>query len=79
MKAIKQFTLFLPLLYFCGCASTLVDSKAKERQVFDEKTRKDVGPISYGYYFLLPVTVPFDIATFPIQCIVMPLALKGQH
>jgi len=79
MIAIKHIILPLCVVSICGCASTLVVSKATEHQDYDEKTDKMVGPVNYGYYCLLPVTVPWDIVTFPIQCIAMPFMLKDQH
>lgn len=73
MNIFKYIAVSLCVCALCGCASVKVDTKAREHQVYDDKSDKMVGPISYGYYSLLVFTVPFDIVTFPIQLIVLPV------
>ena len=79
MKTISRSMLFVSLpLLLCGRASTLVITKATQHRDYDDDGKK-TGPVYWGYYCLLPVTVPWDAATLPAQAIVVPLMLKDLH
>jgi len=65
------------LLSLSGCASTLLVNQATLDRDYDAKQQKMAGPVHAGYYFLLPAAVPFDVATFPIQWLLLPGMVKG--
>jgi hypothetical protein len=80
MKSVKRLLLQSCLLGFTGCAPTLVVTKATESRGWHEKEGEMVqGPVHWEYYCLLPLTVPWDMATLPFQAIVVPSMLKGMH
>jgi hypothetical protein len=57
-----------------GCATNhVVAWKAKPHRKFDTAQGRDVEVAGQpGYYALLPLTIPFDIATSPVQfCILL--------
>jgi hypothetical protein len=58
-----------------GCATNYVTDKAKPQTQYDEKQKKDV-VLAKGqpaYYALLPVSIPVDIVTFPVQLVVFSI------
>jgi hypothetical protein len=70
----------IPLVLACslltsGCASLEVNDRAGPHYV-EPKNPEDwraIGrtvPGNPGYYALLPLAIPFDIATFPIQLVI---------
>lgn len=68
----------LPLLFGCliacgGCASNyVVEWKARTHTEWDKVQEHNVEvPGQPAYYALLPISVPFDIVTSPIQLIVL--------
>jgi hypothetical protein len=66
-------SLALGLLLTGGCATHYtVEWKAKPHVEWDETTQQNVDvPGKPAYYALLPLTVPFDIVTAPIQLCVL--------
>jgi len=57
----------------CGCATNyVVEWKAKSHVEFDNERQQDIHVAGQpAYYALLPVSVPFDIATSPVQLCVL--------
>jgi hypothetical protein len=76
MKTGKRFLMLSWLLILPGCASTLVVNQATLDRDYDAEQRRVAGPVHVGYYFLLPVAVPFDMVTFPIQWLLLPGMVK---
>jgi len=79
IRTVECLVLLFCLLSLPGCASTVAITKATEDRENGGKDNKNAGPIHAQYFALLPVTVPFDVATFPLQCMLLPLMLKGLH
>lgn len=78
MKRVNVRNLFLlaaillPLILNAGCATMhTIDAAKGDRTARNEKDDKNGKPSEAGpqpaYYLLLPLTIPFDIATSPIQ------------
>lgn len=69
----NSLSLALGLLLTSGCATQYtVEWKAKPHVEWDEATRQNLDvPGKPAYYALLPLTVPFDIATAPVQLCVL--------
>jgi hypothetical protein len=54
-----------------GCATSLVAEKASAHYSTDSDGKRfDETPAEPAWYFLLPASVPFDIATSPFQAFV---------
>jgi hypothetical protein len=74
-----QMNRFIPLLIVgciacAGCATNyVVEWKAKPHVGLDKKEQTNVQVAGQpGYYALLPLSIPFDIATCPVQlCILL--------
>jgi hypothetical protein len=80
MKTVQHLLLLSSLFGFTGCASTLVVAKATQNRGWQEKQGEMVeGPAHWQYYCLLPLTIPWDVATLPAQAILVPPMLKGLH
>jgi hypothetical protein len=59
-----------------------VSNETEEQRLANGNTNAAANDARGGhpaYYFLLPLTVPFDIATFPIQAFFYYGLLKGMH
>jgi C4-dicarboxylate transporter len=70
MKVPRLVLLVLLLVITNGCFTThyVVEWKAKRHVEFDEKNSENVEvPGRPIYYALLPLTIPVDIVTAPIQ------------
>ena|ERR1700744_5681640 len=64
--------LVLCTLLSASCATNYVTDKAKPQTQYDEKQKQDV-VIKKGhpaFYALLPLSVPVDVVTFPVQVVV---------
>ena len=77
MKIRLVFLLFV-VLSLSGCATSNAIDDAQADRHRDEKSDKEVGPVHWEYYGLLPITVPCDIVTSPFQLFIY-LALREGH
>ena len=61
------------LLFTSGCATNhVVEWKAKSHVEWDKATEQNIEVAGKpAYYALLPLTVPFDVVTSPIQLCVL--------
>lgn len=75
---IRYSLILICLLSLCGCVTQNVCDAAKADQRHDDKLDKDVGPVHWGYYCLLPLSVPVDVVTSPFQLIWFE-GMKGVH
>jgi hypothetical protein len=55
----KKVTPILPTLFLCGCCTSTVISDARDPKPTDASP--------WANYLLLPITIPVDIVTSPIQ------------
>ena len=82
MRILKTVSLLLVLLSVSGCMTfnTVEFAKGRTHTDNDGKVIVDEKP-KPGYYWLIPVTVPADIATSPFQlvfiCIPIWLGYRG--
>jgi len=66
---------FLCLFFCCGCMSTKVVQKARGPETWhkkdDGKNASEHNDTKPAYYCLLPLTVPLDMVTSPIQAVMI--------
>src|SRR5438105_1273054 len=69
MKHLAELLLAGYMVFTSGCATNyVVEWKAKPHRKFDKQTEHDVEVAGHpAYYVLLPVTIPLDIVTAPVQ------------
>jgi len=69
----KIIILLAIILVLSGCATSATWDTARGVKPF---TSEPIEP-KPAYYALLPLTVPLDVVTFPVQCVVIGASFEG--
>ena len=81
MKSLSMCSLLIFLLFGSGCMTAKVVEKAKPAEQWNSETKEtETKPGQPGYYAILPLSIPADIATSPFQIIgfmVYALTMRG--